>query len=66
MTGYSEAQRKSANKYRRGKLDTIQICTEKGKRDIIKKHAAARGESMNYFINRAIDEAIERDKAADS
>lgn len=30
-------------------------------RDEIKAHAERRGESVNAFINRAIDEAIERE-----
>ncbi len=36
----------------------------KGKKDIIKAHAEAHSESVNGFINRAIDEAIERDENA--
>ena len=36
----------------------------KGKKDIIKAHAEAHSESVNGFINRAIDEAIERDESA--
>ena len=35
-----------------------------GKKDIIKTHAEAHSESVNSFINRAIDEAIERDESA--
>lgn len=31
----------------------------KGKKDKIKAHADSKGESVNAFINRAIDEAIE-------
>ena len=34
------------------------------KREIIQAHAEARSESVNGFINRAIDEAIERDESA--
>lgn len=34
------------------------------KKDIIKAHAEAHSESVNGFINRAIDEAIERDESA--
>ena len=41
------------------------VCSSKlGKKDIIKAHAEARSESVNGFINRAIDEAIERDESA--
>ena len=32
------------------------------KRAIIKAHAKDQGESVNAFINRAIDEAMQRDK----
>ena len=41
---------------------TIQIRTSTERRDIIKAHAETRGESVNGFINRAIDEAMDRDK----
>ena len=34
----------------------------KGKKEQVQKHIASTGESMNAFINRAIDEAMERDK----
>ena len=36
---------------------------KKGRKDIIKAHAEQRGESLNGFVNRAIDEAMERDAA---
>ena len=41
--------------------DRINLTVKKGKKDTISAHAAERGESVNAFINRAIDEAIERD-----
>ena len=44
------------------KLDRINLTVPKGKKDIIKAHAEKRGESVNAFINRAIDEAMEREK----
>ncbi len=43
------------------KLDRINLTVPKGKKDIIKAHAERKGESVNAFINRAIDETIERD-----
>lgn len=46
------------------KLDRVNLTLPKGKKDAIKAHAEAHSESVNGFINRAIDEAIERDKAA--
>lgn len=33
----------------------------KGKKEIIQAHAEARGESVNGFINRAIDAVMEQD-----
>ena len=37
---------------------------QKGRREVIQAHAAAQGESVNAFINRAIMEAMERDKTS--
>ena len=36
-----------------------------GKKDIIKAHVEARGQSVNSFINEAIDEKMERDQHGD-
>ena len=44
--------------------DRISLIVPKGKKDIVKTHAEAHSESVNGFINRAIDEAIERDESA--
>ena len=62
MAKTSESRRKSIAKYKKTK-DTIQITVEKGHKDELKAHAAARGESLNGFVNRAIREAMERDKS---
>ena len=43
------------------KLDEIKVRFPKGRKDIIKAHADARGESVNGFINRAITEPMERE-----
>ena len=45
-------------------MDRINLTVPKGKKDTIKAHAEAQGESVNGFINRAIDETMERDNAA--
>lgn len=45
------------------KLDRINLTLPKGRKDELKAHAAAQSESVNAFINRAIEETIERDKA---
>jgi hypothetical protein len=57
----SEA-RKRANQAYIDKQDEIKVRVPKGAKASIKAHAEQRGESVNGFINRAIDEAMERDK----
>lgn len=44
------------------KLDRVNLTMPKGKKELIKAHAAQKdGGSVNAFINRAIDETMERD-----
>ena len=43
------------------KLDRVNLTMPKGQKDTIKAHAEAQGESLNAFINRAINETMERD-----
>ena len=52
----------SKNKWNDKAYDRINLTVPKGKKDKIKEHAESRGESVNGFINRAIDETINRDK----
>lgn len=56
----SEAQKKASVKYLE-KLDEVRIRMPKGRKDIIKAHAESQGESVNGFINRAIDHQISKD-----
>ena len=60
----SKAQQASVNKYVKNNYDRINVTMPKGKRDVLKAHAEAQGESVNGFINRAIDETMARDSAA--
>ena len=62
----SKAQQASVNKYVKANYDRINVTIPKGRRDVIKAHADARGESVNGFINRAIDETMQRDGCAQS
>lgn len=62
MAPASKAQQKAVAKYENANYDKILIRMPKGKKDIIKVHADKKGESINGFINRAIDETIEREK----
>lgn len=57
----SKAQQASVNKYVKANYDRINVTIPKGRKDEIKAHAAARGESVNAFITRAIDQTMERD-----
>lgn len=52
------------DRYNAKSYDEIKVRVSKGKKDTIKVHAEACGESLNAFINRAIAEAIARDNAA--
>ena len=61
---YTEARKEGNRKWDTANLDRVSVAMPKGKKDIIKAHAEARSESVNGFINRAIDEAIERDESA--
>ena len=58
----SKANQRAVAKYVKNNYDDIKVRTAKGKRDIIQAHAESLGESVNAFINRAIDEAMQRDK----
>jgi len=60
---YSEAQKRATAKYMKENLDEIKLRVPKGRKDEIKAHAEQRGESLNGFISRAIDNQIERDNA---
>ena len=58
----SKAQQKAVNKYMAANYDRINLTVPKGKKDTIQTHAEAQGESVNGFINRAIDNQISQDR----
>lgn len=58
----TEAVDKAIRKYESEKIDKILVRVPKGKKAVIQDFAAAHGESVNGFINRAVDEAMARDK----
>lgn len=49
------------DRYNAKVYDEIKVRVEKGRKESIRAHAEAQGESVNAFINRAIDEAMDRD-----
>ena len=63
--GKTEAQKRAQRRYMET-VATIQVRTTPERRERIKAHAEAQGESVNAFINRAIDETIERETGAES
>lgn len=59
-----KSQQKAVHKYVKENYDRLDLTLKpKGKKETIKQHAKSRGETINSFINRAIDETIERDSA---
>ena len=59
----SESQLRATAKYNLENYDRIELRLPKGKKDIVKKHAKKQGESLNAFVNRAIDTVIELDNS---
>lgn len=58
--GYTEAQARANKKYMKNFVE-IKVRVTPEDREQIKTHAAARGESVSAFINRAITETMEND-----
>ena len=60
MSGKAEYK----NKWQKENCDRINLTVPKGKKAEIKAHADLQKESVNGFINRAIDETMKRDNSA--
>ena len=52
---------KVKDRYNAKAYDEIKIRVPKGKKENLKAYADNKGESLNGFINRAIDETIKRE-----
>ena len=65
MPKTSDAMLKAISKYKREKIEEVRVTVPKGKKAIVQAHAANKGESLNGFVNRAIDEAMERDSKSE-
>lgn len=50
-------------RYNAKTYDDIRLRVSKGQKEVIKAHAAARGQSVNGYIVEAVNEKIERDGA---
>lgn len=57
----SKAQQKAVTKYDAKAYDKTLLRLPKGRLDTVKTHASTRGESVNGFIGRAINETMVRD-----
>lgn len=62
----SKAQQRAVNKYMSTNYDRINLTVDKGRKELIRAHAESHGESVNGFINRAIDETMSRDQSVKS
>lgn len=62
MPEKTDAQKRAQKRYIE-KIARVEITMEPEKKKRVQDHAEIRGESVNGFINRAIDEAMERDLA---
>ena len=60
----SKAQQKAVVKYVKNKYDRHMLTMPKGRKAELQAHASERSESLNGFVNRAIDCQIERDNHA--
>lgn len=61
----TDAQRRAIAKWQKEKVEEIKFRVPKGKKAIIRDYAEKCGESVNSFLNRAVDETMERDKKKD-
>lgn len=59
----SKANQRAVNKYKKNNYDRMEVFVAKGRKDVVKAHASALGESVNGFICRAISETMERDSS---
>ena len=57
----SKAHMKATNKFIAKAYDRVNLTMPKGRKEVVQTHAEARGESVNGFINRAIQETMDRD-----
>ncbi len=59
-----KASTRAKNKYNANNYDSLRIVVPKGQKDVIKAHAEKHDKgSINGFVNRAINETMERDNA---
>lgn len=60
----TKAQIRANTKYQKKAYDSIFVRVPKGNKAVIENHAASQEESINGFVNRAINETMARDRKA--
>lgn len=63
---YTKAEGKAKGKWRQKAYDRCELNLPKGFKQVVADHAAKHNESINQFINRAVQNQIELDNAKDS
>lgn len=58
MSSYTDTKKRNNRKWDAANLDRVSVAMPRGRKDAIRERAAAQGESMNGFINAAIDSAL--------
>ncbi len=61
-----KANQRAVNKYVKNNYDRINVTMPKGKKETIQAHAEAQGQSVNAYINAAIDEKMSREAVGGS
>ena len=59
----TDAEDRAIKKYEQEKIDKVLVRFPKGKKNQIQRHVANTGESINGFINRAVDQTLSSDDA---
>lgn len=62
----SKSQQKAVHKYVKANYDRMELTVPKGRKELIKAHAEARGQSVNAYINAAIDEKMAQEAVGSS
>lgn len=57
----SKAQQKANRKWNENNLDRLYVTVPKGQKDIIKSIAESKWESVNSYINKAIQKQLDED-----
>ena len=58
----SKAQQRATSKYKKSHYDRLEMQVPKGEKESITEHAKEYDGTLNKFLNRAVKEAMERDK----